>query len=155
MIVLGCHLKDIQTKRILTAIDFSKNNESLTWFLTGGVKYAITSAISEADDMKQFLLLESNVIIDTDAKNTAENFLNFKNWYKLANFTEQPQIVITTSSFHKNRAEKIFKGIFHDIEIDPLWNLSQFACPSCWSDELIHMKNVDLDVKKALEKQII
>jgi uncharacterized SAM-binding protein YcdF (DUF218 family) len=154
MIVLGCHLNDIQNNRIQVAIDYSKNIEYQTWFLTGGVKNAISSSglITEAEQMKSSLLSKSNVVIDADATNTAENFLNFKKWYQLAGFDEPPQIVITTSAFHKARAEKIFQGIFYDMPINPVWNLSELACPTCWSDENFHMRNVDSDVKKALEK---
>ena len=156
MIVLGCHIKDIQNTRIQAAIDYSKNVESQTWFLTGGVKNALesTASISEAEQMRRALFSESNVIIDTEATNTAENFLNFKKWYQHAEFEEQPQIVITTSSFHKARAEKIFQGIFHDIDIQPVWNLSQLACPTCWSDEQFHMRNVESDIVKALNKNV-
>ena len=152
MIVLGCHIYDIQKSRIQTAIDYSSNLNSYnqTWFLTGGVKYAIASSISEADDMKTNINFDTNIILDTNAKNTAENFLNFKKWYQFADFNEDAQIIITTSSFHKNRAEKIFKGIFHEMAIDPVWNLSNLACPTCWSDELIHIRNVESDVTRAL-----
>jgi len=154
MIVLGCHLNDIQNNRIQVAIDYSKNIEYQTWFLTGGVKNAISNSglITEAEQMKSSLLSKSNVVIDADATNTAENFLNFKKWYQLAGFDEPPQIVISTSAFHKARAEKIFQGIFYDMPINPVWNLSELACPTCWSDENFHMRNVDSDVKKALEK---
>jgi len=154
MIVLGCHIKDIQNHRIQTAIDFSKQVDSQIWFLTGGVKNAIasSSSITEAEQMRHSLLSDSNVVIDTEATNTAENFLNFKKWYQLAGFEQPPQIVITTSAFHKVRAEKIFQGIFHDLDVEPIWNLSQQACPTCWSDEQYHMRNVESDVSKALGK---
>ncbi len=152
MIVLGCHIQDIQTNRITTAIEFSKQNSSQTWFLTGGVKNAIENTVSEAEQMKNMLFTESNIIIDTEATNTAENFLNFKKWYQLAGFVEPPEIVITTSAFHKARAEKIFQGIFYDLPVEPVWNLSQLACPTCWTDENFHMRNVESDVKRALGK---
>lgn len=154
MIVLGCHIADIQNNRIQAAVDFSKNMESQIWFLTGGVKNAIANSglASEAEQMRRLLLTESNILIDTQATNTAENFLNFKKWYQLAEFDEKPQIVITTSAFHKARAEKIFQGIFHDLPVEPVWNLSQQACPTCWSDENFHMRNIESDVKKALGK---
>lgn len=159
MIILGCHIKDIQHTRIQAAIDYGKNNESQIWFLTGGVKNALESAVSiseaehsEAEQMKELLFSESNVIIDTEASNTAENFANFKKWYQLAEFSIPPQIVITTSLFHKARAEKIFQGIFYDVDVQPVWNLSKLACSTCWSDEQFHMQNVESDVKKALSK---
>lgn len=154
MIVLGCHIQDIQNSRIQTALEFSKQFDSQyqTWFLTGGVKHAIASTLTEAENMKSNINFDANIILDTSATNTAENFLNFKKWYQHAEFAEKPQIVITTSSFHKDRAEQILKGIFNDVEIVPVWNLSDLACPTCWSDELIHVKNVKNDVEKALRK---
>lgn len=162
IIVLGCHINDIQNSRIETAIEFSKNFESQTWFLTGGVKHAISNSKSEAEQMQTAIFgVNSSIVIDTMAKNTAENFLNFKKWYqhadfknKNADFEELPQVVITTSSFHKDRAEMIFKGIFHDLKIEPYWNLSELDCRSCWSDEKIHMRNVESDVEKALSQNI-
>jgi len=151
MIVLGCHIKDIQNNRIQTAINYSKNFDSQIWFLTGGIKNDILSDTNEASQMKELLLSESNVIIDIKAVNTAENFLNFKNWYKSICFEDQPKIVITTSSFHKKRAEKIFKGIFYDMALDPIWNLDYETCSNCWSDELFHIKNINSDIEKALK----
>ena len=107
--------------------------------------------MNEANTMKASINFDTNIVLDTTAQNTAENFLNFKKWYQIADFKEDSIVIITTSSFHKDRAEKIFKGIFHDVNINPLWNLSNLACPTCWTDELIHIKNVESDVKKALK----
>ncbi len=47
---------------------------------------------------------------------------NSKKWIKIKYIDEQikiPHIVITTSSFHKNRTELIFQGIFYDYNIIP------------------------------------
>ena len=67
---------------------------------------------------------------------------------------QTPDIVITTSEYHKVRAEKIFNGIFKDasFKIQPKWNLGSKACPTCWVDEGIHMVNVNNDVNKAIAK---
>jgi hypothetical protein len=43
----------------------------------------------------------------------------------------------------------IFKGILPELE--PVWNLSKSHCTYCWSDENIHMRNVDADIKKAIK----
>ncbi len=161
MIVLGCHIPDIQQYRIQKALDFVSipQVDSSVWFLTGGIKNAIethveTAQQSEASIMKSSFSSDFNVILDDGARNTAENFANFKAWFTetFAGTTTLPQVVITTSAFHKQRAEKIFQGIFHDLPIDPTWNLSEYACPTCWSDEFIHMRNVENDVKKALNR---
>ena len=56
--------------------------------------------------------------------------------------------MISTSEFHKTRAEKIFKGVIP--EINPVWNLSNSYCSQCWNDEKIHMKNIVNDVQRAI-----
>ena len=58
-------------------------------------------------------------------------------------------IIITTSNFHKERAEKIFNGIFQNNVI-PKWNLSNKECHSCWIDEKKHMLNIDNDIRAVL-----
>ena len=148
MVVLGCHLIDIQTDRINKAIEYSKllNNTPYKWFLTGGIKHDLQ--FCEAHMMLSILNKTDNVILDEKAKNTAENFNNLKRWIKINNITNI-NIIITTSEFHKERAEKIFNGIFKN-NIIPTWNLSKKACDTCWTDEKIHMNNVNNDIEKAL-----
>ncbi len=160
MVVLGCHISEIQHNRISTAISFIDKIEpnSHLWFLTGGVKNAIESSTTiestEASQMKSMILDDSNVVLDNNARNTAENFVNLKKWIT-TNYVDQqlevPNIVITTSSFHKDRAELIFNGVFHDLNVESSWNLAPLACTYCWHDEKIHIKNVQSDVQKALE----
>lgn len=152
MVVLGCHLIDIQTDRIYKAIEYSKElNKPYIWFLTGGVKNDLQSCQinnnSEASVMLLALNKTDNIILDENAKNTAENFNNLKKWIYFNNISNI-DIIITTSDFHKERAEKIFNGIFQNDFI-PKWNLSNKACRSCWNDEKRHMRNVDDDIKKA------
>lgn len=151
MVVLGCHLIDIQTDRINKAIEYSKslNNTKHIWFLTGGIKHDLQSCQdnTEAYMMLSILNKTDNIILDEKAKNTAENFNNLKKWIIFNNITNI-SIVITTSEFHKERAEKIFNGIFKN-NIIPIWNLSKKSCDTCWTDEKIHMKNVNNDIEKA------
>jgi hypothetical protein len=161
MVVLGCHMYDIQIDRIYTAFNYSVTNldkNNTYWFLTGGIKYATpnlrgtnTCSVdtnSEARQMLSLLNYSSNVVIDTDATNTAENFVNLKKWLEFKKFNSS-QIIVTTSRFHKIRAEKLFNGIFNNT-ITPIWNLGNETCTSCDFDEAVHMFNVDNDVKKAL-----
>jgi uncharacterized SAM-binding protein YcdF (DUF218 family) len=152
MVVLGCNLFEIQKDRILTAIEYSKNLlEPPIWFLTGGVKNDLESCqntISEAYTMLSFLNKTDNIILDKKAKNTAQNFCNLKSWINKNNNTDY-DVIITTSEFHKERAEKIFKGIFKNSLI-PKWNLSLKSCVSCWNDEKKHMRNIEEDIKLAL-----
>ena len=96
-----------------------------------------------------------NIILDENARNTAENFANLKEYLLMnANFADgqQRSVVITTSEFHQARASKIFEGVFHDIldKVDITWNVSGGACPTCWADERIHMRNVEADVMRVL-----
>lgn len=160
MVVLGSHLADIQIDRIVTAIRYSENlNDLPIWFLTGGVKYDLQycqenyksktdNNKSEASIMLSILNKTDNIILDEKAKNTAENFNNLRIWINNNNITDY-DIVITTSKFHKQRAEKIFNGIFQNKFI-PKWNLAEKECDTCQHDELIHMNNVETDIKKAL-----
>ena len=151
MVVLGCHIIDIQKDRILTAIEYSQQlNYSYIWFLTGGIKNDLQSCYtkSEANIMLSSLNKTDNIILDEKAKNTAENFNNLKKWISHNNITNL-NIIITTSEFHKERAEKIFNGIFQN-NIIPQWNLSKKACSSCWNDEKLHIQNIEADIQKAI-----
>ena len=157
MVVLGCAIDYLQDDRINSALDYAANlDQQVSWFLTGGIKNAIDNT-QQTEAARMVIRIHSDqVVLDQTATNTAENFANLRKYvieqYGHANL---PQIVITTSAFHKNRAEKIFNGVFmqnDEIVIHPVWNLGQQACPTCWTDEHIHMKNVDNDVKNALNK---
>ena len=183
IVVLGCSMLDIQNNRVNAAIEYIQNtNQHHILFLTGGTKHNIND-FSEASKMKSLItnnnIESNNIIIDDKAQNTAENFVNLKKWlqekYNIKytnkqNITEtnniyinpimnlynneiKPKIVIATSAFHKNRAEKIFRGVFFDFQdIETEWVLGNAACNWCWNYENIHIKNVDNDVKKALSK---
>jgi uncharacterized SAM-binding protein YcdF (DUF218 family) len=152
IIVLGCHIPYIQNDRINTAIQFSNElNSSIVWFLTGGIKLP-TDRISEAKQMLEYFTDKNFIFIDDKAKNTAENFINLKKFLSSKSFGILPQIVITTSKFHKKRAEKIFKNIFYKIE--PIWNLSNATCDYCETNERMFMSNIDHDLKAAFDYDI-
>ena len=146
LIVLGCHIPEIQKDRITSAIKFAQNIDTPIWFLSGGVKDGLMNEGKEEALQMQECISDTNIILDTKSRNTAENFVNLKKWIG-TNDTDY-QIVITTSEFHKERAELIFKGIFGSF--DPIWNLAPLACSYCWNDEKIHIRNVASDVQKAL-----
>ena len=148
MVVLGCGMEDLQNDRIKTAVDYVDTlDTSVVWFLTGGVKHAIVRE-TEASKMEKYINKNAHqIVLDEHATNTAENFAYLQKWLKTENI-KNPEIIITTSAFHKERAEKIFNGIM-DNETEVTWNLSKGACATCWNDEKIHMKNVENDVKKA------
>lgn len=164
IVILGCHIQEIQQNRLSTALEYANtyvssfNEKNMTsiqqyWFLTGGVKHALVEHVkSEAENMANdiFNVNSENIVLDNMAKNTAENFVNLKKW--LSNFdSENIKIVITTSTFHKRRAEKIFNGIFYDKPILPIWNLGTKSCSYCEIDEQFHILNVENDVRKALK----
>ena len=165
MVVLGCAMPDLQQDRIQRALEFAekKTDDPMIWFVTGGVKNALgkNSVETEAAAMsKKININAAHIVLDEKARNTAENFANLKQWItdeyleKQHATTDIPEVVITTSAFHQNRAAKIFDGIFQDFDtnIKLTWNVSDGACPTCWSDEIIHMRNVEADVLRALVK---
>jgi len=164
MVVLGCAMPELQQDRIQRALEFAekKSDEPIIWFLTGGVKDALVGATekqsTEASAMAKTIgTNRDNIVLDENAKNTAENFANLKEYLStntvLTN-NEHVSVVVTTSEFHQARASKIFDGVFHDIldKVDVTWNVSGGACPTCWADERIHMQNVKADVMRALVK---
>jgi len=144
-------MNEIQDDRVNTAIQYANNianSNNVIWFLTGGVKNALQNGMTEAKNMANNLKKNEKIILDEKSKNTAENFVYLKKWLKNNTFEDIPNIIITTSKFHKNRAEKIFNGIFKSIS--PLWNLGEVSCSYCWSDETIHIQNVEKDIENAL-----
>lgn len=151
MVVLGCAIEYIQEDRVNSALKYANekiDNSQVIWYLTGGVKNAIKEK-TEASKMAT-RISSNNVLLDELATNTAENFLYLRETIKTFPDPNSLDIVITTSEFHKERAEKIFNGIFETMPYEAKWNLSAKACPTCWMDEKIHMKNVISDVEKAL-----
>jgi len=145
-------MKGIQKDRVLTAIEYSNHLENdHLWYLSGGVKGCVENEITEASSMRGYINDKTSKIkLDNDAINTAENFVNLKRWLEVEYKSKKEyEIVITTSEYHKDRALKIFEGIFDTEKIT--WNLSKEACPTCWEDELYHMRNVEKDIKNALK----
>ncbi len=153
MVVLGCGMEDLQNDRITTAVEYVNNiNTPVIWYLAGGVKHAIMRE-TEASKMKNQIKSKTHqIILDENSTNTAENFAYLKKWMGETNI-QNPEIIITTSAFHKERAEKIFNGIM-DNEAEAKWILSSGACPTCWNDEKFHMVNVNKDVDNAKKKII-
>jgi uncharacterized SAM-binding protein YcdF (DUF218 family) len=157
MVVLGCAIQDVQQERVSTALNYASNltNNDIVWFVTGGVKNAVTEMVaSEAEQMREKINgSKGKIVLDEKARNTAENFAYLKKWM-LDNYQEAdetPEIVITTSEFHQERAARIFNGIFQNDNPSPEWNLSKSeSCTYCWNDERFHMQNVGIDIKNAL-----
>ena len=139
--------------RIITIPYINNTDNPYILYLSGGVKEAFinnqSELESESEAFKMNKIFSSNsdieIVQDQLAKNTAENIAYLKQWV-YANFSDDslPNIIVSTSDFHKNRAELIFNGIFPEIQ--PIWNLSISKCLSCWNDEHIHIKNVHNDI---------
>ena len=157
LVVLGSADDRILSERVSAAIEYIESNEdqSIILFISGGVKNAMVNESSDRGQTEASKAASSfdyenvKIVLDEKATNTAENFAYLKRWVK-SNFSteEMPSIVITTSDFHQDRAERIFQGIMP--EITPQWNLSKSSCTRCWSDEMIHIKNVQSDITKAI-----
>lgn len=155
MVVLGCAIEDVQQERVSAALNYAMSIEDseIVWFVTGGVKNAVTQTVStEAKQMRKKITgSKGRIVLDNKAKNTAENFAYLKKWISESyDDAESVKIVVTTSDFHQERASKIFNGIFTNNASKLEWNLSvSEGCANCWSDEKIHMQNVAIDVKNA------
>jgi uncharacterized SAM-binding protein YcdF (DUF218 family) len=157
LVVLGSADDRILSERVSAAIEYIESNEdqSIILFISGGVKNAIVNESSDRGETEASKAASSfdyenvKIVLDEKATNTAENFAYLKRWVN-NNYSsdEMPSIVITTSDFHQDRAELIFQGIMP--EITPQWNLSKSSCTRCWSDEMIHIKNVQSDIMKAI-----
>ena len=162
LILLGCNISYLLSNRIDTAINFvGKFNETnVDWFLSGGIKNPSEDTITEAEKMaRQISKFEKihtdelrgnkwNYIYDTEATNTAENFIMARNFINRKN-REYDQVYIITSEFHQNRANKIAEKI---LDVEPKWILGEAKLHDSKYWERIHIRNVDTDVNKALKK---
>lgn len=153
MVILGCADSSIQDERVKTAIEYlGKTNATIKIYVSGGVKDAILSSSKETEASRMatsFENINTEIILDEKARNTAENFAYLKQ-YVNNNYSQDnmPNFVITTSDYHKNRAEQIFNGVLPNVEAT--WNLSKSSCIDCWKDEMIHFPNIKTDVYNAL-----
>jgi hypothetical protein len=162
LILLGCHISYLLNDRIDTAINFvgKFNGTNVDWFLSGGIKNPHEDTITEAEKMSnQIAKFERihtdesrgnrwNYIYDTEATNTAENFIMARNFINKLN-REYDEVYVITSEFHSNRANKIAQQI---LDIEPKWILGKAILDDSEYWERIHIKNVDADVNKALHK---
>ena len=152
IIILGCSNNHIQEQRVKAGLEYIKRSKlSKVLFLSGGIKNNIHNSVSEASKMLNQIKNENlniEIIIDEKSKNTAENFVNLKNWIKNNNVCNLFSYVIVTSDFHKKRALKLFNGIFNNIKVKFITSKSN--CSHCWKDEKTHLKNVKSDIMNAL-----
>lgn len=162
LILLGCNISYLLSNRINTAVNFAGkfNETNVDWFLSGGIKNPNEDTITEAEKMaEQISKFEKihtdelrgnrwNYIYDTEATNTAENFIMARNFINREN-RDYDQVYIITSEFHQNRANKIAEKI---LDVEPKWILGEAKLHDSEYWERIHIRNVDADVNKALKK---
>ena len=157
ILLLGCHINRLLTGRVQSAVEFANNtsaNTTIDWFLSGGIKQG--GAVSEAELMVRMIDSKSsgnnnktnwNFILDTVATNTAENFIIANQTLNMSSYSD---IFIVTSDFHHARANAMASKVFAGQRIS--WILSPLEEPDSRYWEKIHIKNVDSDVKKSMDK---
>ena len=164
LILLGCNISYLLQDRIDTAVQFAAifNETNVNWFLSGGIKNPLEDRITEAEKMAKKIIESEYIyshklsgskwqyIYDTEATNTAENFIMVQKYLEETSI-EYSEIVVVTSDFHYNRASKIAEKII-DKEIS--WVLSDRELHDSRYWEKIHIKNVDDDVNKAKKKYL-
>ena len=165
LILLGCNISYLLNDRINTAIIFvgNFNQTNVDWFLSGGIKNTHEDIVTEAEKMAQQISKKEkiythifkgnnwNYIYDTEATNTAENFIMAKKFMMETDSINKKydDIYVITSDFHHNRAKKIAEQI---LDVQPKWILGNAELDDSVYWERIHIRNVDSDVKKALDK---
>jgi vancomycin permeability regulator SanA len=157
IILLGCHIAHLLNGRINAAVELATNYSQVDWLLSGGIKPASNNVVTEAEQMAARIsekepaygTPEWNYILDTNATNTAENFLRVRTM----NLTDYDGVYIATSAFHYERAAKIASlviGNTHDIN----WVLAEQKEEDSEYWERIHIRNVEADVRRALQQRL-
>ena len=163
LVLLGCNITYLLNNRISTAVEFASgfNKTSVNWFLSGGIKNPLEDTLTESEKMMaQISQYEKtyvgdvtgnkwNYIYDNVATNTAENFIMVKK-HLAETEIDYFKVFVITSDFHHPRAKKIAERIIGE-ETEVQWVLSDAELENSRYWEKIHIKNVDSDVKKALE----
>ncbi len=162
LVLLGCNISYLLNDRITRAVQFANgfNETNVNWFLSGGIKNPSEDTVTEAEKMaRQISEFEKtyarslagnkwNYIYDNVATNTAENFIMVDKYLEETH-TEYTEVFVVTSDFHFQRANKIAEKI---INKKISWILSDAELHDSRYWEKIHIKNVDADVNKAIEK---
>lgn len=157
-IVLGCNIQSLMYDRLNTAILYAlqqANGTRVDWLLSGGIKNARESTVSEAEKMSK-VLLSQNVsswafILDEDSKNTAQNFVMANAWMKNFHYDE---IKIVTSAFHQPRCEVMANHILEADKTSYGWLLGDMELPDSRYWERIHMQNALKDAEEALQDSL-
>lgn len=160
IILLGCNIVALLHDRIHAALSISSNytkpHFQVDWFLSGGIKDPTRETMSEAEKMHQAIAQHNsndtdtwNYIYDTNSQNTAENFIMVDQYLK-TNAIQYDRVYVVTSQFHYERAKQFQTMISPDVNVE--WVLSPMKLPDSNYWENIHIKNVEEDVERAIQK---
>ena len=161
IILLGCNITTILYDRIYAALTISTAypTAQIDWFLSGGIKDPARDTTSEAEKMRQAISQFNknntrsmnvwNYVYDTISQNTAENFIMADRYLK-KNGSQYDSVYVVTSQFHYERAKDMQNLISPDGKFE--WVLSPMEMSDSYYWEKIHIRNVDNDVQKALNK---
>jgi hypothetical protein len=160
--MLGCNVLSLLNGRMKTGINFALNerNVEIDWFLSGGIKNPGESTLSEAYKMSDMISSfeefsygsskeDWNYILDETSTNTAENFIMLKKILE-ENPGKYSKVYVVTSDFHFGRAEMFANKIIKNNGFN--WVLDDLELHDSRYWETIHIRNVDNDINKALNK---
>ena len=158
MMILGNNNNNILEDRISKAIKhIDDTQDKPLWYLSGGVKY-VNNQVQESEANKMVNILKRKGYVkdeyyklDSSSKNTAENFVYFRNWIEKETNLQNKDIKINiiTSSFHYKRAKSLFDEIMPKIYINANWILSPVSCKHCLEQEKLHRNNIENDIYNA------
>ena len=122
IVILDCSINLLKNDRIHVGLEYIKRSKVPNiLFLNSNFKDEIIKKNSEASMMlNQFdknNIKDITIIIDDKAKNTAENFLNIREWVNKNHKFDIFEYIIVTSDYHKKRASLIFDKIFRNVEL--------------------------------------
>jgi uncharacterized SAM-binding protein YcdF (DUF218 family) len=144
--LLGCNVAKLLDGRVEAAVQFaSQRNETVSWFLSGGIKTKDHNQMTEAEQMSRRLSQYNEswtYTLDTASTNTAENFVALS-----AEYEAYDDVFIVTSAFHQPRAALFAEKLIPNNRFQ--WVLSPLELPESRYWETVHIKNVDADVEKA------
>ena len=117
IVLLGCSTPYLQNQRVNSVLTYIETTTSpVTLYFSGGSKDCNTESESSIMQRRIHKLHPNvNIYIDPESKNTVENFVNLNNWMQETE-NSIAKVIIATSDFHKERAEKIFNLIVEDIK---------------------------------------
>lgn len=158
MMILGNNNNNILEDRISKAIKHIDDTQSKPlWYLSGGIKN-VNNQVQESEANKMVNILKRKGYVkdeyyklDSSSKNTAENFVYFRNWIENETQLQNKDIKINiiTSSFHYKRAKSLFDEIMPKLYINANWILSPVSCKHCLEQEELHRSNIKNDVYNA------